>query len=271
MALLQRKNLAYGATDGWRPPLFRRPITSWERWGSAVRRFFDLQAGSIWRDLAGQLPALRGKVLDVGCGAQPYRDLLSSNATYFGIDTVDAKARFGYEMPDTIYYSGNTWPVTDQSCDAVVCTEVLEHVVDPSAFVGEMHRCLRPGGRLLLTVPFAARWHFVPYDYWRFTPSGLSILLERSRFAKVEIYARGNALTVACYKLMALMLPLLLPQGGRPLWTWSARILGVAALPLFAAVALIGNLSLRLSGGEDCLGYTVMAERAVVGEGLQRS
>lgn len=262
MPLLQRKNLAHSATERWRPPVFRPPITSWQRLGNGIRRFFDLQAGSIWNDLAVELPTLRGKVLDVGCGAQPFRGLLSSQATYFGIDTVDAMAHFGYEMPDTLYYAGNTWPVTNESCDVVVCTEALEHVVDPSAFVGEMHRCLRPGGRLLLTVPFAARWHFIPYDYWRFTPSGLSVLLGRNGFTKLEVYARGNAVTVACYKVMALMLPFLLPQGRRPIWSWSARVLGVAALPVFIGVALIGNASLRFSGGDDCLGYTVLAERA---------
>jgi SAM-dependent methyltransferase len=230
--------------------------------GNRIRRLFDLQAGSIWNDLATELPALRGKVLDVGCGAQPFRGLLSSQASYIGLDTVDAKEHFGYEMPDTLYYAGNIWPVADESCDVVVCTEALEHVVDPGAFIGEMHRCLRSGGRLLLTVPFAARWHFIPYDYWRFTPSGLNVLLGRNGFSKVEVYARGNAVTVACYKAMALILPLLLPQDRKPIWSWSARVLGVAALPVFVGVALVGNASLRFSGGDDCLGFTVLAERA---------
>ena len=182
MSLLRRKNLAYSTAERWRPPVFRPSISFWQRLGNRIRRFFDLQAGSIWNDLATELPTLRGKVLDVGCGAQPFRGLLSLQASYFGLDTVDAKEHFGYEMPDTLYYAGNIWPVTDESYDVVVCTETLEHVVDPSTFVGEMHRCLRPGGRLLLTVPFAARWHFIPYDYWRFTPSGLSVSPGTERF-----------------------------------------------------------------------------------------
>jgi SAM-dependent methyltransferase len=199
--------------------------------------------------------------------------LLSSQVTYLGVDTSDAKPHFGYEAPDTIYYAGNTWPVVDESCDVVLCTETLEHVLDPSAFVGEMRRCLRPGGRLVLTAPFAARWHFIPYDYWRFTPSGLSALLERNGFTKVEVYARGNAVTVACYKVMALMLPFLLPQGGSTASRWSARVLGVVVLPAFVIVALIGNVSMRLPGGDDCLGYTALAERAdgCAGEGFHRS
>src|SRR5437588_280735 len=64
-------------------------------------------------------------------------------------------------------------------------------------------------GRLVLTVAFAARWDFVAWDYERFTPSGLDRLLQGAGFRSVEVYARGNELTVACYKVMALILPLL--------------------------------------------------------------
>ena len=80
--------------------------------------------------------------------------------------------------------------------------------------LAEAHRTLRPGGRLLLTVPFAARWHFVPNNYWRFTPSSLRHLLEAAGFGDVAVYARGNAFTVACYKAVALVLPHLFPQRG---------------------------------------------------------
>jgi hypothetical protein len=71
---------------------------------------------------------------------------------------------------------------------------------------------LRDDGQLILTVPFSARWHYVPYDYWRFTPSALRMLLERNGFSDVVVLARGNELTVACAKVMALILPFLLPQ-----------------------------------------------------------
>ena len=62
----------------------------------------------------------------------------------------------------------------------------------------------RRGGSILITVPFAARWHFIPHDYWRFTPSSLRHLLEKHHFTDVAVYARGNSVTVACYKVMAL-------------------------------------------------------------------
>jgi SAM-dependent methyltransferase len=99
----------------------------------------------------------RGTLLNVGCGAQPYRWLLPEGVKYIGMDIVDAKERCGYTQPDTLYYSGNVWPIESRSVDFVLSTETLEHVIEPASFLAEAYRCLRPGGRLLLTVPFAAR------------------------------------------------------------------------------------------------------------------
>ena len=123
------------------------------------------------------------------------------------------------------------------------------------------HRCLRPGGRLVLTVPFAARWHFIPYDYWRYTPSGLHLLLTGAGFDEVRVQARGNPLTVACYKAMALHLMLLFGSDtGHP--GLLKRALGVLLLPVLGVLACIANLSFRADWGDDCLGYTVTARWA---------
>src|SRR5262249_7863999 len=151
--------------------------------------------------------------LDVGCGAQPYRTLVRPGAIYRAIDYAGAEGHFGYRTSDTIYYEGDRWPVADEAVDTVLCTETLEHVPEPPAFLAEAFRCLKPGGSMLLTVPFAARWHYKPHDYWRFTPSGLERLLSMSGFSEIRVFARGNAITVACYKVMALFTPLLMPQG----------------------------------------------------------
>ena len=164
-----RRNLALRETEGWRPPALRNP--------GRLRRFSDLQLASIWNDLRPLLAKETGVVLDVGCGEQPYRSLLPPGSSYQGLDIAESGERFGYARSDTLYVSGYPWPVADGSVDLVLCTEVLEHVLDPGKLLSEVQRCLRPGGRLLLTVPFAARWHFVPYDYWRFTPSSMAHLL----------------------------------------------------------------------------------------------
>lgn len=56
-------------------------------------------------------------------------------------------------------------PVADGSFDAVLCTEVLEHVADPVRVLGELARVLRPGGKLVLTAPFASYTHIAPHFY----------------------------------------------------------------------------------------------------------
>jgi SAM-dependent methyltransferase len=254
------ENLALRSHERWRPPSFAPEHGARAGLAAAVRRFFDLQAGSLWRDLSRVLATVRGTLVDVGCGAQPYRRLLPSGADYIGLDTERAHADFGYAMPDVrLIADDGRWPVEDASADVVLATETLEHVVDPPAFLAEAHRCLRPGGRLVLTVPFAARWHYIPNDYWRFTPSALRILLERAGFAEVVVHARGNERTVACYKLLALLLPAALPQDS----PGSVRITPLALLlaPLAVALAALANLSLRGAPGDDCLGYTVYALR----------
>jgi SAM-dependent methyltransferase len=259
--LPRRRNQLERATESWRPPLFRPEKTRADRWLAAGRRFLDLQAGSIWRDLRQMLPERRGIVLDVGCGAQPYRSLVSPEATYQGIDHADVRQHFGYSVPDTIYYEGDRWPLSDGSADVVLSTETLEHVPDPSVYLAQAFRCLRPGGRLILTVPFAARWHFIPHDYWRFTPSGLRRLLSAAGFTGIVIFARGNAVTVACYKTMALLLRFVMPQSESPWKRTVLRAFGVVMLPFLIALASIANLSLSFDGGDDCLGYTVVALR----------
>ena len=260
-APVRRVNMAERQSEAWRPPLHSSAATGTEQAIAALRRFFDLQAGSAWPDLKSELARVQGKMLDVGCGSQPYRRLLSPDATYVGLDTIYAKAHFGYEMPDTLYYEGDTWPLPEHSIDYILCTETLEHVLQPDKMLAEAYRCLTPGGQIFITVPFSARWHFIPYDYWRYTPSSLKHLLEQAGFNDIRVYARGNALTVACYKTMALFLPLLFSPVDNPALKILARLGGLLTLPVLVLLAAIANLSLLLPGGDDCLGYTAFAKR----------
>jgi SAM-dependent methyltransferase len=226
-----------------------------------LRRFFDLQAGSIWNDLQVLLPHIDGTLVDVGCGAQPYRSLLLKTTAYIGIDTIDSKSAFGYETADTRYYDGDTWPIDDTSVEVVLATETIEHVPNPAEFLAQAFRVLRPGGSLVLTAPFAARWHFIPYDYWRFTPAGFRRLLDEAGFGEVRVYARGNAVTVAAYKCLALVAALLLPQQTSGIKSLAFRAAGVCLLPAFVTLGVVGNISLRDQGGDDCIGYTVIADK----------
>lgn len=259
--LLRRSNMLYRSAERWRPPLFSPVTTPISRVKAVLRRFLDLQAGSIWNDLKAELARPHGQILDVGCGAQPYRQLLHADDRYLGIDIAAARDHFGYSFPETRYYTGDTWPVADASADLILCTETLEHVRDPGLFLNEAARAARPGATLLITVPFSARWHFIPHDYWRFTPSSLRDLLDSHGFTTTAVFARGNHVTVACYKLMALILPLLMPDHQSPIAATLLRLLGLLLSPFLLILAAIANLSLQGRGGDDCLGYTALAIR----------
>ncbi|MEI8179990.1 class I SAM-dependent methyltransferase [Aestuariivirga sp.] len=112
----------------------------------ALRQWVDLQLLTCTRFLKPRMAGLSGNVLDVGCGEMPFRSFLPNGVRYQGLDIEDA-AKFGmHKHPDVILFDGTSIPFPANSCDAVLCTEVLEHVANPELLVAEMMRVLRPGG-----------------------------------------------------------------------------------------------------------------------------
>lgn len=85
--------------------------------------------------------------------------------------------------------------------DVVVCEQVLEHVDDPFRASRHLFDLCRPGGRVVITSPFMIKVHELPMfamlDYWRFTPRGLRVLLERAGFVVEEVDGWGNRMCVA--------------------------------------------------------------------------
>jgi ubiquinone/menaquinone biosynthesis C-methylase UbiE len=93
-------------------------------------------------------------------------------------------------------------PVKDASFDAVMCTEVLEHVPDPVAALKEMNRVLKPGGYLLITSPFLSLTHFAPYHF----ASGLNTYfyqhhLNQMGYNILEIAPNGNYFELVAQEL----------------------------------------------------------------------
>jgi SAM-dependent methyltransferase len=79
--------------------------------------------------------------------------------------------------PDVVA-DAHALPFPDASFELVLCTEVLEHLVNPPQAIAEMYRVLTPGGTLILTTRFVYPLHDAPHDYFRFTRFGLEKLLE---------------------------------------------------------------------------------------------
>jgi len=258
---LDRFNQLERHDEQWHVPSFNAVNSRKDRFIFFLRRLLDFQAASKYTDLKILLPQTSGNVLDVGCGAQPYRHLFPDHAVYQAIDHATAESDFGYKTPDTIYYSGDQWPVPDRSQNFILSTETLEHVDEPVHFLKEAERVLKPTGQIILTVPFAARWHYIPHDYWRFTPSGLALSLQKAGFDDIREYCRGNHLTIAAYKVLALFLTALFPA--KP--SFFRRLFSVALMlmltPILMSLSFVGHLSLRCKTADDTLGYTVIATR----------
>jgi SAM-dependent methyltransferase len=151
----------------------------------------DLRAAKPWHRLAFIVEALPagiaelvgdlnvpqgGRVLDFGCADQPYRHLFSADVEYVGADLPGNPAGTLEVQPD------GTLPVPSQSFDAVLSTQVLEHVQDPGTYLAECHRVLRPGGRMLLSTHGIMVYHPDPVDYWRWTGAGLQRAVEGAGF-----------------------------------------------------------------------------------------
>ena len=122
------------------------------------------------------------RVLDAGCGEAPYSPLFA-NQRY---ETLDARPPATYEPTFTCPISDI--PVPDNSFDAIICTQVLEHVSDPIGVLKELHRVLKPGFHCYLSLPLVFEEHEMPHDYFRYTRSGLVHMAEVSGFEVVEIF-----------------------------------------------------------------------------------
>ena len=91
------------------------------------------------------------------------------------IDIID------HEMVDTVC-SVEEIPYPSEEFDSILNVAVLEHVEFPWKAVKEFSRVLKPGGILLCVVPFMQPIHYVSTDFFRFTPQGISSLLENAGF-----------------------------------------------------------------------------------------
>ena len=150
--------------------------------GVFINPFYLARAGL--RDaVSGMASKLDGKLLDVGCGKKPYQRLFDVDS-YTGLD-IDSEVTRKHNIADH-FYDGHSFPFQDAEYDSILCNQVLEHVFSPDEFLGEINRVLKPGGRLLLTVPFVWDEHEQPYDYARYSSFGLRALLEKNGFKIIK-------------------------------------------------------------------------------------
>ncbi|MBC7487529.1 MAG: class I SAM-dependent methyltransferase [Cytophagaceae bacterium] len=116
-----------------------------------------------------------GKILlDAGAGEQPYKKYcahlhyVSQDFAQYNPDELKQGLQMGQWDYGTLDIVSDVAaiPRPDESFDVVLCTEVIEHIVNPIEAIKEFSRLLKPGGQLILTAPFCSMTHFAPYHFY---------------------------------------------------------------------------------------------------------
>ena len=168
------------------------PGSSLKRAKSAIeRRVVHLVTRTgKWRDkIVGEIaPTYAGrKVLEIGSGRQDLgtdaysmKDLFPPTCDFI---QSDANPDFGHLVVDI------TTMEDKDEYDAILCLSVLEHVPNFWEAIPRLHRALKPGGQLFVSVPCNFPYHDEPHDYYRFTEYAVRMLM--SDFATLDVHRNG--------------------------------------------------------------------------------
>ena len=194
---------------------------------------------------AAKLPPELHSLLDVGGKGKPYACFFAGRvANHYVLDVAPA-----YSVD--VVGDARSIPLSDASMDVVLATQVLEHIPDPVAVIGEIRRVLKPGGTLMLSVPSIFPQHGSPGDYWRYMPQGLEWILRD--FHSVTV--RGEAGTVpSIFLILNVYLQLLTGP-----WPRLQRLLRWTICPLNNLAGLLAGKVYR--GNQFASNYFVVAVR----------
>lgn len=181
-----------------------------------------------------------GLVLDIGCADSWVKPRLPQGCRYVGLDYPATGLALYKSRPD-ILADAAYLPLADSSVDTVLMLDVLEHIRSPGRALEESLRVLRPGGKLLISIPFLYPIHDAPHDYQRLTVHGLRRDMDEVGF-RVESLERTSGSFEASGLLMCLALAGSMHEAFRQRSAWSI------AAPFVLALIPIVNLASWLAG-----------------------
>jgi SAM-dependent methyltransferase len=133
----------------------------------------------------------RVRVLDIGCSDKWPKRHISADCAYIGLDYLPTASQWYHTRPD-VYADGSRLPVAGEAMDVVLLFDVGEHVPDVDRLFREIHRVLKPGGRVLVQIPFLYPLHDEPLDFIRLTRYGLQRLSRTTGFEVERLDAVGQ-------------------------------------------------------------------------------
>jgi SAM-dependent methyltransferase len=137
--------------------------------------------------------------LDAGAGKCQYKSYFS-HTNYISTDTGYTHGKNRVDVISDLL----SLPFRENSIDAILNTQCLEHVKEPQRVISEFYRILKPGGYLFLTAPQGWGIHDAPHDYFRFTSYGLEYLFNSAGFEAISITPRGGYFWYMGYRLKVL-------------------------------------------------------------------
>ena len=169
----------------FRPFIFIRVRPYSARYGA--NRGTPVDRVYIDRFLAQHAAAIRGEVLEVNDDNYTRKFGSASRANVVDIRATNERATIIADLCEP-------GSLPRERFDCVILTQTLQYLVDPVAALANLGSSLVPGGVLLVTVPAVARLDLADRDYWRWTPAGLEVLLQRALpECEVVVSAYGNA------------------------------------------------------------------------------
>jgi len=155
--------------------------------------------------LREHMSAVTGRVIDLACGTNPsYRQFLNHAPAGVHLIGLDRKAA---SRPTVIADLTSQLPIVDGSADAAIVSFYLYIPAEPETLLAEIYRVLRPGGVVLLTLPFVFPYTPEPTDHWRFTEAGIQRLLRKTGLAAESVTPVGGRWTSAAYLLAPFLRP----------------------------------------------------------------
>lgn len=145
---------------------YQRDAIEFDYWEAPADAATRHESDRLHATILREVPATARVVLDVGCGnAWLARHLLPEKAAVISFDialrnTTEAITR--YPAPNHFAVTGDAFdlPFRDGTLDAIVSSEVMEHVPDVPGYLGSLIRVLRPGGTLVITTPYNERLQY---------------------------------------------------------------------------------------------------------------
>ncbi len=230
---------------------------------SSVGTFNEANRTAWLEKVLKQIPP-GSRILDAGAGEQQFKKLCS-HLVYTsqdfgkydgrGDNTGLQKGRWDQTSLD-IVCDITSIPEPDSSFDAIMCTEVLEHLPEPLSAINEFQRLLKPNGSLIITAPFCSLTHYAPYHFYTgFNRYFYLAHLTTCNFEIIEMIANGNYFEYMGQEIRRI--PAIADKYA------SERLLMLERFALNFILKILDRFSKKDRGSEEllCFGYHILARK----------